>query len=131
VQAQIIEVGYALINVAGWGKLPKTTKFNLSIYLKVYEYQAFRYTPGIRYSHIRSESNLKDKYGITIGDNFNSLFVTPIAFEIDWGMLAFINRFGVGYTDKSFPNKNGLHLNFLLETGLSVSIAGPLNFSIR
>jgi len=62
----------------------------------------------VRYSYINSSSNQVDKFGDEVNGTFNILFVLPASFNIPFGKAAFIYRMGSGFSDESFPNKNGL-----------------------
>lgn len=132
-QAQTLEIGYAPVSVkAGWGKLPKTYKFNATLLFTATRYRSFRYTPGLRYAHVRSTSlTATDEFGDPVKGEFNMLFLMPAAFDLSFNRISLLSRFGFGWSDETFPNKNGLRSNFVLEAGAMYFIRPEISFSVR
>lgn len=131
--AQILELGYAPVSIeAGWGNLPKTPKFEVSLLFDVTQSRSFHYTPGLRYTYVNSTSSVTvDEFGDPVEGQFNMIFLLPAAFNISFNRFAVVNRMGIGLSDESFPNNNGLHTNFVLEAGLKYTIFDPFSLSIR
>ncbi|MBN2731653.1 MAG: acyloxyacyl hydrolase [Balneolaceae bacterium] len=131
--AQTLEIGYAPVSVeAGWGNLPKTPKFEVSLLFDVTQSGSFHYTPGLRYTHVNSTSSVTvDEFGDPVEGQFNMIFLLPAAFNISFNRFAVVTRMGIGLSDESFPNSNGLRTNFVLETGLKYTILDPFSLSVR
>lgn len=131
--AQIFELGYAPVSIkAGWGNLPKTPKVDVSLLFEVTQSRSFYYTPGLRYTYVNSTSTATvDEFGDPVKGQFNMIFLLPAAFSITLNRLTFVTRMGIGLSDKSFPNNNGLHTNFVLEAGVMYTIIEPFSLSVR
>ncbi len=129
--AQILELGYSPTSFKGWGSLPKTTLFNASLLFNISESQSMRYVPGVRYAYLKSSSLAFDKLGEGVKGTFNLFFLLPVSFNFLLDNIEIINRMGLGFSPKSFPNTNGLRINFLLEAGLGYKLTKNISLSVR
>jgi|AntRauTorcE11897_2_1112592.scaffolds.fasta_scaffold12586_1 hypothetical protein len=129
-RAQTVEVGYSPITITGWGKLQKTTKFDVSIFKEAFQTGKLRYLPGIRYTRLISNDTNVGEFGGPLNGNYTMYFVVPASFGYDLGTLEAIGRFGAGLSDKQFPNKNGLKLNFLLEGGFQYFFSSRFSIAL-
>jgi hypothetical protein len=131
-EAQVIELGYGPASNTGLGSLPETSKIDLSVLFEPYKSHSFQYIPGIRYSHVHSKSTkLIDKEHKQINGKFNMLFFLPASFNVPLGRFAYVNRMGLGLSDKPFPNDDGMTMNFVLEFGFGYTITSHISASIR
>jgi hypothetical protein len=131
-EAQVIELGYGPVSNAGLGSLPETSKTDLSVLFEAYKSHSFHYLPGIRYSYVHSKcTTLVDKSNKKINGRFNMLFFLPASFNVPLGRFAYINRIGLGLSDKYFPNDDGMTMNFVIEFGFGYAITPHISASIR